>query len=165
MKMNKEQEIPMPWSNVLANEKFGTVVTSNMGGYTWSKNSRLNRISSWINTPTNDVPSEIIYLKDIEYGKTWSLNFSAMPDENDYYVTYGFGYASFYHANLGIIQETEVYVPKNDSVKINIIRLKNTTSEKRNLKLVYYIKPVLRRRRNKNQWVYKFRIQRKHNNC
>ena len=28
-------------------------------------------------------------------------------------------------------------------MKINIVRLKNTTSEKRHLKLVYYIKPVL----------------------
>lgn len=117
-----------------------------MGGYTWSKNSRLNRITSWANTPANDIPSEIIYLKDINYKKTWSLNFSPKPDDNDYYVIYGFGYAKFYHASLGIIQETEVFVPKEDSIKINLIRLKNTTSEKRHLKLVYYIKPVLRRR-------------------
>ena len=90
MKINKQQNTPLPWSNVLANKNFGTVVTSNMGGYTFSKNSRLNRISSWINTPVNDIPSEIIYLKDKEYGKTWSLNFSPMPDDNDYYIIYGF---------------------------------------------------------------------------
>ncbi len=117
-----------------------------MGGYTWSKNSRLNRITSWVNTPANDIPSEIIYLKDINYKKTWSLNFSPKPDDNDYYVIYGFGYAKFYHASLGIIQETEIFVPEEDSIKVNLIRLKNTTSEKRPLKLVYYIKPVLRRR-------------------
>ncbi|MCI9365096.1 MAG: hypothetical protein HFJ54_00180 [Clostridia bacterium] len=73
MKVNKEENIPVPWSNVLANDKFGTVVTSNMGGYTWSKNSRLNRISAWANTPVDDIPSEIVYIKDLEYGKTWSL--------------------------------------------------------------------------------------------
>lgn len=146
IKINKYQNTPLPWSNILANESFGTVVTSNMGGYTFSKNSRLNRISAWANTPANDIPSEIIYIKDLGYGKSWSLNFSPMPDENDYYITYGFGYAKYYHASLGIIQEAEVFVPKEDSVKLNIIRLKNTTSEKRKLKLVYYIKPVLRRR-------------------
>ncbi len=146
IKMNKEHIPPVPWSNVLANRNFGTVVTSNMGGYTWSKNSRLNRISSWANTPANDIPSEIIYLKDIDYQKSWSLNFLKIADDNDYYVYYGFGYAKFYHASLGIIQETEVFVPVEDNIKLNIIRLKNTTSEKRHLKLVYYIKPVLRRR-------------------
>ena len=143
IKLNKKDNIPAPWSNVLANENFGTIVTSNMGGYTWKKNSRLNRITSWANTPTNDIPSEIIYLKDIDYAKTWSLNLSPMPDEEDYYVYYGFGYAKYYHASLGIIQETEIFVPNKDSIKINIVRLKNTTSEKRKLKLVYYIKPVL----------------------
>lgn len=146
IKMNKNKKLPAPWSNVLTNEKFGTIVTSNMGGYTWSKNSRLNRISSWINMPDNDIPSEIIYLKDMMYNKKWTLNFSPMPDENNYYVFYGFGYAKYYHASLGIIQETEVFVPKNYGVKINIIRFKNTTAEKRRLKLIYYIKPVLRRR-------------------
>lgn len=146
IKINKKQNTPVPWSNVLANENFGTIVTSNMGGYTWSKNSRLNRISSWINNPVNDIPSEIIYLKDIDYEKAWSLNFSPMPDDNDYYVIYGFGYAKFFHASLGIIQETEIFVPKEEKIKINIIRLKNTTSEKRKLRLIYYIKPVLRRR-------------------
>ena len=68
---------------------------------------------------------------------------SPMPDSEDYYITYGFGYAKYYHASLGIIQENEIFVPKEDSIKINMIRLKNTSSEKRKLKLVYYVKPVL----------------------
>lgn len=143
IKVNKQENVPAPWSNILANEKFGTVVTSNMGGYTFSKNSRLNRISAWANTPSRDTPSEIVYLKDLDYSKTWSLGVSPMPDDEDYYITYGFGYAKYYHSSLGIIQESEIFVPKEDSVKINILRLKNTTSERRKLKLVYYIKPVL----------------------
>ncbi len=143
IRVDKKNEEIAPWSNVLANKKFGTVVTSNMGGYTWSENCRLNRISSWINNPKCDIPSEIIYLKDLDYGKVWSLNPLPMPDEEEYYAIFGFGYAKFYHASLGIIQETEIFVPEEDSVKVNILRLKNTTSEKRKLKLVYYVKPVL----------------------
>ena len=50
----------------MANKKFGTLVTENMGGYTWYKNSRLNRVTSWENQPNYDIPSEIIYLKDQE---------------------------------------------------------------------------------------------------
>lgn len=143
IKINKSENVPAPWSNVLANQRFGTVVTSNMGGYTWSKNSRLNRITSWINNPENDIPSEIIYLKDLDYGKTWSLNALPAPDDEDYYITHGFGYSRFFHASLGIIQEADVFVAKEDHAKISILKLKNVTPEKRKLKLVYYIKPVL----------------------
>ena len=63
--INKDKKLPLSWSNILANEKFGTVVTENMGGYTWYKNSRLNRITAWNNDPVRDVQSEIIYFSDL----------------------------------------------------------------------------------------------------
>ncbi|MCI8620923.1 MAG: hypothetical protein HFJ50_03920 [Clostridia bacterium] len=143
IRQNKSWFPPAPWSNVLANEKFGTIVTNNLGGFTYSKNSRLNRISSWVNNPSFDVPSEIFYLRDLEYGNVWTLNSNVMPDDEDYYSIFGFGYVRYYHASLGIIQELETFVPNEDSVKVSSIRLKNTLSEKRKLKLLYYIKPVL----------------------
>jgi cellobiose phosphorylase len=43
----------------------------------------------------------------------------------------------------GIKQENTIFVPKEDSVKIQIIKIKNETPRKRKIKLVYYIKPVL----------------------
>lgn len=143
IRQNKDLKLPTTWSNVLANQNFGTIITNNMGGFTYSKNSRLNRISSWANTPANDVPSEIIYLRDLDKKDAWTLNANVMKDEEDYYMIYGFGYVKGFHASKGIIQETEIFVPINDNVKINIIKLKNTLSEKRRLKIVYYIKPVL----------------------
>ena len=141
--VNRENRLPTVWSHVLANENFGTVITENMGGFTWSENSRLNRMSTWQNNSVLDIPSEIIYLKDNDLGKTWSLGLNPMPDENDYVITYGFGYANYKHRNDGILQEIDVFVPREDKVKINIIKLKNIEDKKRNLKFVYYIKPVL----------------------
>lgn len=144
IKSNKKVKPPKVWSNILANENFGTVVTNNMGGFTYSKNSRLNRITAWANTPSFDIPSEIIYLRDLKYPKNiWTLNSNVTPDDKDYYMVYGFGYARGYHASLGLIQENEIFVPQNENIKINIVRLKNTMEEKRKLKLIYYIKPVL----------------------
>ena len=75
IKQNRENKLPTVWSNVLANEKFGSVVTNNLGGFTYSKNSRLNRITSWANMPSNDIPSEIIYIKDLENRKTLDTKF------------------------------------------------------------------------------------------
>ena len=142
IKVNKENRLPTVWCNILANEKFGTVVTENMGGYSWFKNSRLNRVSVWDNNPSFDIPSEIIYVKD-ESGKAWSLGLNPMPDDRNYNIIYGFGYVKYIHKSSGIEQELEVFVPKEDSCKVSILNLKNTTPNRKKLKLYYYIKPVL----------------------
>ena len=143
IKVNKQERLPTVWSHILANEKFGSVVTENMGGYTWYKNSRLNRVSSWENNPSYDIPSEVIYLKDMENKKAWSLGLNPMPDNNNYNVVYGFGYCKYIHKSDGVEQEIEMFVPREDSCKISILTLKNTTPNRKKLKLYYYIKPVL----------------------
>ena len=163
IRVNKDENVPMPWSHIMANENFGTLVTDSMGGYTWYKNSRLNRITAWSNNPILDVPSEIIYLKDYDTKKAWSLGLNPMPDNNDYYITYGFGYAKYEHENIGIRQEAEIYVPKEDSVKVQIIKLKNETLRKRKIKLVYYLKPVIGEDEVKTKGFLKFKFDRNSN--
>lgn len=143
IKMNKNSKPPVIWSHVLSNPKFGTVVTNNTSGFTWYENSRLNRITEWNNSVVEDIPSEVIYLRDKEYGVNWSLCPNLNQDEEEYGITYGFGYAKYTQMRLGLLQELEVFVPAKDSVKVNLFRLKNTLPEKRLLKLIYYIKPVL----------------------
>ena len=141
--LNKNKRLPTVWSHILANESFGTLITENMGGYTWYKNSRLNRLSSWGNGAFMDIPSEVIYMEDLKNCKKWSLGFNPMPDENDYNVIYGFGYSKYVHESSGITQELETFVPTDDAVKVNILNLRNNTVERKKLKIVYYIKPVL----------------------
>ena len=140
---NKNNRVPTVWSNILANEKFGTIVTEGLGGYTWYKNSRLNRISSWENYPSLDIPSEVIYLKEPEEGKVWSLGGNPKPDEKNYNVKYGFGYANYIHKSEKIIQEFTIFVPREEACKVGILTLKNTAPVKKKLELIYYIKPVL----------------------
>ena len=143
IKINKENRLPTVWSHIMANDKFGTLVTENMGGYTWYKNSRLNRVTSWGNKANLDIPSEIIYLKDLESKKAWSLGLNPMPDDKNYNVIYGFGYTKYLHKNDGIEQELEIFVPKEDSIKVGILTLKNMNLNRKRLKIVYYMKPVL----------------------
>lgn len=143
IKMSKDKKLPVVWSHVLANPNFGTVITNNNSGYTWYKNSRINRITRWNNNPVLDTPSEIVYIKDEDYGTIWSLCPNLNQDDEEYYMTYGFGYSKFTNIRMGLLQEQETFVPINDNIKVNIIRLKNTTPEKKELKLFYYVKPVL----------------------
>ena len=140
---NKENRLPTVWSHIMANKKFGTIVTENMGGYSWYKNSRLNRVSSWENKPSFDIPSEVIYLKEEETKKSWSLGLNPMPDGRNYNVVYGFGYSKYVHKSNGICQELSFFVPREDSCKIGILHLKNETPNRKKLKLYYYVKPVI----------------------
>ena len=143
IKLSKENKLPTAWSMILANPKFGTVITQNLGGFTWDRNSRLNRISAWNNSPNVDIPSEIIYIKDKETREFWSLSENINQKNQEYYITYGFGYVSMKLMKDEILHELETFVAKEDSIKINILKLTNTSAEKKKLKLLYYIKPIL----------------------
>ena len=143
IKVNKNNRLPTVWSHILTNERFGSVITESFGGYSWYKNSRLNRLTAWNNSQVTDVPSEVIYIKDTETNNTWSIGLNPMPDDNDYYITYGFGYAKYMHTSCGIVQKMDVYVPREDSLKVSILNLENIETRKKELKLIYYIKPVL----------------------
>ncbi|PKO56869.1 MAG: cyclic beta 1-2 glucan synthetase, partial [Betaproteobacteria bacterium HGW-Betaproteobacteria-21] len=45
---------PAPWSNVLANPSFGTVISESGVAYTWSENAHEFRLTPWHNDPVSD---------------------------------------------------------------------------------------------------------------
>ncbi len=143
IKINKENKIPTTWSHIIANDKFGSVVTESGGGYSWYQNSRLNRVTSWHNSIGINIPSEIIYLRDEENGKTWTPTAMPMPDDKNYNTIYGFGYAKYVHSSGELMQELEIFVPQDEPCKINILTLKNNAPKKKKIKIVYYAKPVI----------------------
>ncbi len=141
--INKNKKLPFVWCNVLANPNFGTVMSESMGGYTWYKNSRLNRITALFNDAVQDVPSEVIYVQDTDPNASWSEAVSPKPVNNDYDVKYRFGYNTYLHNCNGIEQEIETFVPVQDSEKVYIIHLNNTKTCRKRIKVVYYIKLVM----------------------
>ena len=141
--VNQENKLPTVWSNCISNKMFGTIVTENMCDIIWNKNSRLNRITAWNNDTVLNVPSQIIYIRNKENNKAWTLNSNILPNKNYYYITYGFGYAKYQNVSDGILQESDIFVPLDKSACINKIRFKNTTSEYKDLKILVYFKTVL----------------------
>ncbi len=143
IRLHKNLNTPMPWINVIANQNFGFIVTEYGTGFTWSVNSRENKLTPWYNDPINDLPSEIIYLKDNDTQETFTITPKPIRGEEEYLITYGRGYAIFNHNSHGIEQSLTMFVPLDDKIKISLISLKNTTNEAKKLTLVYYIRPVL----------------------
>lgn len=131
------EKTPLPWTHILANEKFGTLITAGLGGYTWCGNSRENKLTVWSNNPVEDTSPEIIYMED-ENENRWKIT-----DALEYTVNYGFGYATFLSNVQSIEHELTIFVPPDEEKKISILKLKNNESVSKKLKLYYYINPVL----------------------
>lgn len=134
-----EKRTPMPWSHILTNENFGTLITANGGGYIWSGNARENKITTWSNDPIEDKPSEKLCY---EYKEN---NYNLLPYETlqEYIIKYGFGYATFIKENLEINSNVDIFVPINENKKIYIIKLKNKIKEEAEITIKYKIEPVL----------------------
>ena len=64
-----DQETPLPWANVIANPAFGTIVTASGSAYTWSENSRENRLTPFANDPVVDPTAEALFIRDDETGR------------------------------------------------------------------------------------------------
>ncbi|WP_137669679.1 GH36-type glycosyl hydrolase domain-containing protein [Paenibacillus naphthalenovorans] len=142
--------LPAPWINVIANPRFGCLVSELGTGYTWWRNSRECKLTPWFNDPVLDPPGEVCYLRDEESGEIWSVPSSAANPDQSYTVSHGRGFTRFHHERYGIMQEMTVFIPLHDPVKIIKLRLQNKTSEKRCLSVTYYAEWVLGVQRQAN---------------
>jgi cyclic beta-1,2-glucan synthetase len=130
---------PAPWSNVIANERFGFVATDSGLGATWSENSFHNRLTPWSNDPVVDPPSEVVYLRDDKSGEFWSATPSPAAGAVKHVTKFGQGYATYTHRHSGLDVELTAFVPESDPIKILRLRIRNGTSTPRELSAFYYV--------------------------
>jgi cyclic beta-1,2-glucan synthetase len=146
---------PAPWVNVIANPNFGTLVSETGSGFTWFGNSQRNRLTGWSNDPVLDPASEALYLRDEESGAVWSPTAAPIREASAYRARHGAGYSVFEHNSNGIDQELTVCVPVDGEggqpVKLQRLRLKNTTARKRRISLTYYVELTLGENRETTQ--------------
>ncbi len=142
--LHDELTTPLPWINVVANPKFGFIVTESGGGYTWCDNSRENKLTPWQNDfAASDILGESIYIRDDETLSMWTPTPLPLRDKESYIIAHGFGYTNFRHLRDGIQSSLTMFVPISEPVKLYLLQLDNTGSEHRELTLTYYNSPVL----------------------
>ncbi|MFB3910193.1 MAG: GH36-type glycosyl hydrolase domain-containing protein [Candidatus Eisenbacteria bacterium] len=135
---------PQPWCNVVANERFGFLVSESGAGFTWSGNSRLRRLTPWSNDPVLDPFGEALYIRDEESEAYWSPLPGPAPARCRYRVRHGFGWSSFHQeAHDSIAIETTMFVPPNDPVKIVRVTIENRGDRARTLSLFSYARLIL----------------------
>src|SRR6185436_9902051 len=142
--LGAEQWTPLPWSNVIGNRVgFGFQVTETGGGYTWSVNSRENRLTPWSNDAISDPSSEAIYLRDEDSGTVWTTTALPIRESEPYIVRHGQGYSVFEHTSHGLSQELLVFSPLDSEVKISLLRIRNRMARKRRISVTSYNELVL----------------------
>ncbi len=134
---------PQPWINVVANPQFGFLTSETGAGYTWSQNSRENRLTPWYNDPMLDPHGEALYLRDENSGAVWSLQPGPIPQPVTYEIRHGFGRSRYRHVSQQLGQEVCLFVPREDPVKLTLIRLRNLSDRPRRLSLFAYARLVL----------------------
>lgn len=143
IRLKEYSNTPTPWINIISNKGFGFQVSESGSGYTWAENSRENKLTPWSNDPVSDPPGEVIYLRDEEGGHIWSITPLPIRETTSYTIRHGAGYSIFQHSSHGIDGQITMFALQDDQVKINLVKLKNNSDEKRKIGLTYYIKPVL----------------------
>ncbi len=134
---------PAPWINVIANPNFGFTISERGAGYTWSENSRENKLTSWSNDPIKDTHSEAFYVRDEENMRYWSPCPGPVAAATFYRVIHGFGYSSFNLEVNGLQQSLLQFVHSNKALKFSTLSLKNTTLITQKLSVFRYLDRVL----------------------
>jgi cyclic beta-1,2-glucan synthetase len=147
---SKDSLTPAPWVNVLANPRFGTVISENGLAYTWAENSHEYRLTPWNNDPVTDSSGEAIYIRDEETGHFWSPTPLTDSESKLYLSRHGFGYSVFEHNEGGIITELWVYVAIDASVKFSLLKVRNESGRLCKLSAISYVEWVLDDLRHKS---------------
>lgn len=118
---------PLPWCNVMANENFGTIISSYGTVYTYYLNSREFKITDWCNDWVEFKPGE-------EFKGIFSDNYN---------LVYGYGYTRVIEEEDYITKTMDIFIPKDDNVKIQYIKLENTYGEEKEIEIEYKLNPTL----------------------
>ncbi len=141
---------PAPWSNVLANPYFGTVVTESGSGYTWCENAHSYRLTPWHNDAVSDVTGEALYVRDDETGEYWSPTPLPAVGTGAYTSRHGFGYSVFEHVAGGISTKLTTYVATDAPLKFLVLEIRNMSGRPRRLSVLSYFELVLGSQRAAN---------------
>lgn len=153
--LSANKHTPAPWINVIANPKFGTIISEAGLGSTWYANSQNNRLTPWSNDPVLNPIADAIYIRDNELGAYWTPTPGPIRELDPYRIRHGQGYSRFEHHSHGIEQDLLIFVPVDEQgglpLRVQRLQLKNTSSKTRHISLFAYSEWVLGENREDSQ--------------
>lgn len=129
-----DRSTPLPFSHILANHSFGTLISDSSLGYTWGLNARENKLTPWENDPFTDNLGELLLLRDQTrcYSLTHGARAVFSPEKAQYL------------GQIGALSYTlTLFVPDKWMAKVMILELENQGDEQLDLACAYYLEPLL----------------------
>ncbi|MEY4744469.1 MAG: hypothetical protein RL272_414, partial [Candidatus Parcubacteria bacterium] len=134
---------PAPWSNVVANEHVGFIATERGTMFTWSRNSRDNKLTKAYNDPLSAQTSEAFYVRDERTGD----RYSPLPVLGDrdarYEVRHAEAYTEYRTHQGGLLIRLTLHVSPSAPVKFYSLSVKNDSGEARRLNAFGYFELLL----------------------
>ena len=134
---------PYPWINYLGNHDFFSLVSNTAGGYSFYKDAKFRRLTRYRynNVPTDD-GGRYFYIKD---GDTiWSPGWKPVKTPLDSYeCRHGLSYTTIKGSKNSIEAEATFFVPLHFKGEVQRIKLKNSGTEKKSLKLFSFVEWAL----------------------
>ncbi|CAN5249419.1 glucoamylase family protein [soil metagenome] len=140
---NSKKPTPLPWSNIIANPDFGTIVTESGPVYTWAENAHEFRLTPWNNDPISNNGGEAFYMRDEETGLVWSPMPFPAGSKSTYVTRHGFGYSIFETIHDGIATEVWIFVDRIEKIKFTVVKVRNVSGRHRSLSTTGYAEWVL----------------------
>ena len=135
---------PHPWINVMSNNSFGSHISAEGAGYTWSQNSRDYQLTPWSNDPVIDRPGEIWLVVDLDSGQTCSpLPALCGSSQKRFEIRHGLGYSQFSSQSDSLSLSLTQTVDVCDPIKLTRLTLGNTGKSRRRLRIYHYVEWVL----------------------
>lgn len=120
---------PFIWCNVLANPHFGSIISNNQTGFSYSQNSHEYKLTAWTNDNLLSDISEGIKINDVQ------LDYA--------YAQIGFGNITWKGRFKNLDVELKQFVAVDDPIKFYKIKIKNNGARKQRICLKYWLNPCL----------------------
>ena len=134
---------PAPWSNVVASEAGGFLVTERGGGFSWAGSSYFFRLTPWHNDPVTDPVSDVLYLRDEETRALWTATPGPCSGVTGYTVRHVPGMSTFAHRHHETSIELTVGLDERSGAKVSRLRLTNDGDRPRRLSVTAYVEWAL----------------------
>ena len=123
------RDTPTPWSNIIANKNFGTIITNNGCGFTYAYNSGEFKLSSWTNEMVCNDKSEGFKFNGRLFDPTK--------------CTHGFGYSILESETEEKNTEITEFVALDENIKLYLMKLTNKENKKSTYDIDFWINPIL----------------------
>jgi cyclic beta-1,2-glucan synthetase len=134
-------DTPLPWVNVMANERFGTVVGATGAAWTWAANSRENRLTPFGNNPVGEFSGEAVYLRDEDDGEAWGATPGPLPRAaggGRWVTRHGAGTTRYLHRERNVTCDLTVFVHADEPLRLSRLSLTNHATTARRLSVFAY---------------------------